>query len=101
MQFRQGKAVPVLINHHAMTTYWRADAQLYVLTSELDGGKCSPFRPGHFTPRESPRYPLNRRLARSPPPDPVHTLWKKFSCLCQGSILDLLAVQPLARRYTY
>jgi hypothetical protein len=35
------------------------------------------------------------------PRDPVQTLWKKFSCPCQESILDSLAAQPLARRYTY
>jgi hypothetical protein len=40
MQFRQGKGVPVLINHHAMKTYGRAEVRLYALTSELDGVEC-------------------------------------------------------------
>jgi hypothetical protein len=84
MQFRQGKVVPVLINHHGMKTYEGEVVQLYVLTSELRGGECSPSRSGHFTPD------------RPPSPDPVHTLWRKLSCPCQESILD-----SLAHRYTY
>jgi hypothetical protein len=28
----------------------------------LDGGEWSASRPGHLTPRESPWYPLDRRL---------------------------------------
>jgi hypothetical protein len=35
---------------------------MHSLTSALDGGEWSASRPGRFTPRESPWYPLDRRL---------------------------------------
>jgi hypothetical protein len=41
----------------------RSYSLLYlILTSALAGGEWSASRPGRFTPGESPRYPLNRRL---------------------------------------
>jgi len=57
----KGKVVPVLI----LTEHYALKAQVgsgEFLTSALDGGEWSASRPGRFTPKESPWYPLDRRL---------------------------------------
>jgi len=36
-----------------------------VLTSALDGGVCSSSHSSCFTPKESPHYPLDRKLGRA------------------------------------
>jgi hypothetical protein len=46
-----------------MKLYWGLEIYLHAfLTLVLDGGEWSASRTGHFTPRESPWYPLDRRF---------------------------------------
>jgi hypothetical protein len=54
----KGKVIPV----HAMKAYRVVEIELHSLTSSLDRGEWSASHPGHFTPRERPGYPLNRKL---------------------------------------
>jgi len=52
-----------LTKHHAMKMQWGVEVQLHAfLSSAIDGGEWSASRPGRFTPRKSPWYPLDRWL---------------------------------------
>jgi len=55
--------VASVLKHYAMKTYGIVEMHFHtLLTSVLDGGKCSASRPGHFTPRsKGSRYPFVRR----------------------------------------
>jgi hypothetical protein len=60
------KTYPYLIKHHAMKTYVKVEVLLHsFLISALDVGELSISRPGRFTPRENPQYPLDKRLGRT------------------------------------
>jgi hypothetical protein len=49
-----------------MKTYGVGGIAPRVLTSALDGGEWSSWRPGRFNPCErAPQYPLNRRMGES------------------------------------
>jgi hypothetical protein len=48
-----------------MKMYVGVEVQLHTLTSKLHGGEWSVSRTGRFTPGESPRYPLDRKLGGS------------------------------------
>jgi hypothetical protein len=47
--------------HEGVLGEWNFSST-HSLTSALDGGEWSASRPGRFTPRKSPWYPLDRRL---------------------------------------
>jgi hypothetical protein len=53
----------LLTKHHTIRRIgeWRCSST-HSLTLALGGGEWSASHPGRFTPRESPWYPLDRRL---------------------------------------
>jgi hypothetical protein len=68
------------------------------LISSLVGSVWSASSPGRFIPRESPRYPLDRRLGGRAP-EPVWTCRNENSCLHRNSNFDPLVIQAVACHY--
>jgi hypothetical protein len=66
-------------------------------TSALDRGEWSASRPGRSLPTgKGPPVPIVQETGWAPDTD----IRGKISCLCRGSILDLLVVQSIAKHYT-
>jgi hypothetical protein len=71
------------------------------LTLALDGGEWSVSRPGRaLVPAEGPPVPIRQETGRAPQPIWAQKLEKNFFGICQGSNLDCLVIQPIARHYT-
>jgi hypothetical protein len=75
---------------------WRYSST-HCLTSVLDGGELSASRPGRFTPRESPWYPLDRSLG-GPQRRSERGGEEKNSQPLSG--LESSIIQPVAQPYT-
>jgi hypothetical protein len=69
--------------------------------SALDGGEWSASRPGRaLPPGKGPSVPILQEAGWAPEPVWTQRLEEKSSCLCRGSNLDRLVVQPIARHYS-
>jgi hypothetical protein len=67
-------------------------------TSALDGGEWSASRPGRsLAPGKGPPVPIVQEAEWAPEPVWTQTLEEKSFCLCRGSNLDRLVVQPVTR----
>jgi hypothetical protein len=70
-------------------------------TVAVDGVSGQHHAPASLYPRgKDSRYPLDRRLDRPQSRYGLKRLDEKSSCLCRGSNLDRLVVNPVARHYT-
>jgi hypothetical protein len=70
-------------------------------TSALDGGEWSASHLGRaLAPGKGPLVPTVQEAGWAPQPDWTQRLEEKSFCLCRGSNLDCLVVQPVARHYT-
>jgi len=49
---KKKRSIHCLTTHHAMKTYWGAQAELHSLTSALYGGEWSASLPSRFTPAD-------------------------------------------------
>jgi hypothetical protein len=81
-----------------MMTYGGVDAQIHVfLTSPLAGCESSASRPGRFTPRGDPRYPLERTLSGQQNRSGLREEEKILDPT--GTRIPTPLVQPVASRY--
>jgi hypothetical protein len=83
-----------------MKTYGEVDVHVYIhvfLTSALAGDEWSASRPGRLTPRESHRYPLDRRVGGLQSRSGRR---EENSSAYRDSNSDPSVVQPVASGYT-
>jgi hypothetical protein len=66
------------------------------------GGEWSASRPGHALPpgKDPPPVHIEQEAGWAPKPVWTQNLKEKSSCLCRGSNLDRLVVQPAVRPYS-
>jgi hypothetical protein len=96
---REAKAVPL----HATKVLGKRRYSSYSFsTSALDGGERSASHLGRaLAPGKGPPVPIVQEAGWAPELVWTQRIEKKSFCLCRGSNLDRLVVQPIHRKTLY